>query len=92
MDVTDASLEVMLTTQEAADFLGMSRPTLVRLLEDGEIPFEMRGRHRRVMLADVLVNQERMRQTRHQALASMVETAEVAGMYEATAGPPPRTR
>jgi len=36
-----------LTTQEAADFLGISRPTMVKLLEDGKIPYEQRTRARR---------------------------------------------
>ena len=35
-----------LTTREAADFLGISRPTLVKLLEAGEIPYEQPSRHR----------------------------------------------
>jgi excisionase family DNA binding protein len=61
--VTVWSHESTLRTQEAADLLGVSRPTLVRLLEQGEIAYEQPGRHRRVLLADVLAYRDRSRRT-----------------------------
>src|SRR6185437_6269875 len=41
--VTVAPYSMLLTTQEAADFLGVSRPTLVKLLESGQMEFEKRN-------------------------------------------------
>lgn len=89
--VTIAPVHQRLTTQEAADLLGVSRPTLVKLLETGEIPFEQPGRHRRVRLADVLAFRERASVERRAALDRMVEIADAADMYERTATPK-RTR
>jgi excisionase family DNA binding protein len=66
----------VLSTQEAADVLGVSRPTLVKLLESGEIAFTKPGRHRRVQLKDLLDYQHRIRQRRHDELMAM--TAEAA--------------
>lgn len=89
--VTIAPVHQRLTTQEAADLLGISRPTLVKLLESGEIPFEQPGRHRRVRLADVLAYRaERSVQVR-ESLDRMVEIADESGMYEKNATPQ-RTR
>ncbi|HQZ34285.1 MAG TPA: helix-turn-helix domain-containing protein [Ilumatobacteraceae bacterium] len=89
--VTIAPVHQRLTTQEAAELLGISRPTLVKLLESGEIPFEQPGRHRRVRLADVLTYRERSSVDRRAALDRMVEIADEADMYERTASPK-RTR
>lgn len=60
--VTVAFHDATISTQEAADVLGISRPTLIRLLERGEIPYEQPGSHRRLRLEDVLVFQQRHRQ------------------------------
>ncbi|MGH9209504.1 MAG: helix-turn-helix domain-containing protein [Acidimicrobiales bacterium] len=85
--ITIAPHNTMLTTQEAADLLGISRPTLVRLLEDGEIPYSMRGRHRRVLLNDVLAYRGRARGERRHILDAMAASGEEVGLYDATAEP-----
>lgn len=61
----------VLTTQEAADLLGITRPTLVRLLEAGKIPYTSPGRHRRVELSDVLEFQQGERARRSQVFEEM---------------------
>jgi excisionase family DNA binding protein len=90
--VTVMPQSLLLTTQEAAELLGISRPTLVRLLTDGEIAHEQRGRHRRILLSDLLAYQERMRRERRESLDRMARDGQAAGLYEATSGPAPRTR
>lgn len=91
MAISLAPHNTLLTTQEAADLLNISRPTLVRLLTDGEIQYSMRGRHRRVLLRDILDYQERTRSERRRTLDQMAADAEEDGLYEVTAVPK-RTR
>jgi excisionase family DNA binding protein len=69
--VTLSPHRTTLTTQEAAELLGVSRPTLVKLLETGQIPFTQPGRHRRVQLVDVLAFQERQTKARADALSEL---------------------
>ena len=80
--VTVAPQTTRLTTQEAADMLGISRPTLVRMLEAGEIPFEKVRRHRRLFLTDVLEFRERQRRAANEALSDMVADAQAMGAYD----------
>lgn len=84
--ITVAPVDQLLTTQEAADFLGISRPTLVKLLESGRIPFERptASRHRRVRLADVVDYQRQSAQERGDALDTMTHEAAEAGLYDTT--------
>ncbi len=65
-------------TQQAAEILGVSRPHLVKLLEEGAIPFRRVGRHRRVLLEDVLAYQKK---TRKEALDKLQEISQELGLY-----------
>jgi excisionase family DNA binding protein len=79
----------MLSTQEAADLLGISRPTLVKLLEAGEIPYDQlpgQRRHRRVQLAAVEAYRQRSRRRRRAALRELTRDADAQGLYEAGTG------
>jgi excisionase family DNA binding protein len=71
-----------LTTQRAADLLGVSRPHLIKLLEAGELPFHKAGSHRRIYLRDLFAYQKRRDTERKQALDSIAKEAYAAGLYE----------
>ena len=76
---------LLLTTQEAADFLGVSRPTLVKLLGDGSIAFEKPNRHRRVRLQDLIDFQQRRRIDRRTTLNQLTEEASELDLYDGSA-------
>ncbi|WP_280432952.1 helix-turn-helix domain-containing protein [Nocardia brasiliensis] len=68
--VTVAPQSMTLTTQQAADLLGVSRPTVVRLIDANKIPAERTGSRRRLLLTDVLAYREQRRHRQYEALAA----------------------
>ncbi|UVS82639.1 helix-turn-helix domain-containing protein [Actinokineospora sp. UTMC 2448] len=84
--ITIAPHDTMLTTQQAADMLGISRPTLVKLLEKGDIAFEKPGRHRRIRLADLVAYRDRARERRRLALRELTQEADDDGLYDTGTG------
>ena len=71
-----------LSTQAAADMLGVSRQFLVKELEAGKISFHRVGAHRRIYLKDVL-DYKKERETRRAAsIARMAQLSEEAGIYD----------
>jgi len=86
--VTIVPRAAKLTTQEAADFLGISRPTVVKMMESGAMPFETVGRHRRVTLDDLLDYQAKQQARRRTVLAQAARNNQESGMLALTVMPP----
>lgn len=77
--VTLLPIQQMLTTQQAADLLNMSRPYLIKLIEKGDIPHSMVGRHRRLKAEDVFAYKTARDKARSKAMDELI--AENADLY-----------
>jgi len=71
-----------LTTQAAADLLGISRQFFVRECEAHKLPFHYTGTHRRVLLKDVLDYKKRREQARREAIVRIARQSEELGEFE----------
>ena len=65
-----------LSTQEAADMLGVSRPFIVKLLEQNQIPFKKVGTHRRIVLEDLQAYERKQRTIREKKLQFLARQAQ----------------
>jgi excisionase family DNA binding protein len=69
-----------LTTQEAADLLNVSRPYLVRLLDQNKIPYHLVGRHRRILFKDLMQYRQQSKRSRFKAMQKLTEMDEEQGI------------
>jgi len=70
-----------LTTQQAAEFLNVSRPYLIKLLEAGKIQFRLVGTHRRVRFRDLREYKNRDDLERRRAADELTELSQDLGLY-----------
>jgi excisionase family DNA binding protein len=72
--------ELYVSTQEAAMFLNVSRPYLIRMLDEGKIPYHKVGTHRRIKFEDVVTYRDRRNKASHAALQELVDQAQELDM------------
>jgi len=75
-------LAMEVTTQSAADFLGCSRHHLVKLIEEGVIPYTRFGRHRRVKFEDLQKYKKAMKASQKKLLIEIMKQDEDYNMYD----------
>jgi excisionase family DNA binding protein len=70
------------TTQAAAEFIGCSRPHVVKLLEEGEIAYTKVGKHRRIKFEDILKYKTQMKEQQKKHIIDIMNADEESGLYD----------
>jgi excisionase family DNA binding protein len=78
--ITLTPIHAELTTQQAADLLNVSRPFLIKLLEENAIDYRTVGRHRRIRFDDLMKYKERVDAARSETLDELTAQAQELGM------------
>jgi excisionase family DNA binding protein len=78
--VTLIPIHAELTTQEAADYLNVSRPYLIKLLNARRIPYHMAGTHRRIRFTDLEMYRKNAEKEREAAMQELAKQAQELGM------------
>jgi excisionase family DNA binding protein len=71
-----------LTTQAAAELLGCSRPHIVRLLEEGKIPYTKVGKHRRIKYEDIVLFKKEMKASQRTKIRELMQLDEESVLYD----------
>lgn len=80
--VVVSSVDELITTGRAAAMLGVSRTYVARLLEEGRLPYEYRGTHRRIPVTAVIEYLDERRQRADRALDEISRLSREAGLYD----------
>jgi excisionase family DNA binding protein len=71
-----------ITTQAAAELLGCSRPHIVKLLEEGKIPYTLVGKHRRIKYEDLVTFKKEMKVKQRNKIQELMQLDEESGLYD----------
>lgn len=71
-----------ITTQAAAELLGCSRPHIVKLLEEGKIPYTTVGKHRRIKYEDLVTFKKEMKTKQRNKIQELMQLDEESGLYD----------